>query len=204
MKKIFTTFVIATAVTLGVGCQAARIDSNGANSIAKISYDAELFPYEQVIPDDQIVKGSETAEKTIENLLGKDVEVVENTTDLFTFQSVAIKVEKTPYVYYKVDMESDKEDSMIIYLFDDDTTAVVATPNETEFISANRTEMDMSWDTPEMRNQLNSTDSVFSWNNQETSYAICKKGTCSSVWIVNSKSDEAHHIWCNSDCPIWT
>lgn len=99
----------------------------------------DTIPYKAFTPTDQIVKGEKTALKTISRKIGKEVSL-SNTIDTVKGSSLISVVFKNNDTNEQLDYYSVKDfaksERVILFLFNDDTDAVIAEKTDISFVDA--------------------------------------------------------------------
>ena len=191
-----------------------------ANAIPKIQlnerqYEAifvggDHIPYKSFTPADQIIKGEETALKTISRKIGKNVQLA-NTMDTISGSSLLNVVFKNKETQEQLDYHSVKDFSeterIILFLFNDDTDAVIPEKTDINFITSDLYNLYSDWHDEKYHNENNyNSQGIFSWYVDGASHAIFSEnaGSFTSVWAYDPVTNKADIVWRdNENCPVW-
>ena len=201
MKKVITMIIIAATVGLvGTGAYQFR---QGNQNVEEIDYEAfySSHKYEQVIPDEQIIKGDELAVGHIENFVGKKLQVGKPWPTDSMLETSVVRTENDLMYLYKVE-DYNKEDVEIFFMFNDDTDIIRADKSDTTFVDRKEENLADYSAAIKDTNYSNVGLTAFGWKYKTDSYAISTQ-VVTSVWALE-QGEELHLIWCNYDCPIWT
>lgn len=197
MKKIVAVALCTATAALTVSCgrisQATQVEC------------VEQISYKEFTPKDQIIPGPKTAAETVSKLFGEDISpILDNPygTALWEYPSKVNETGEVFTIYEVKDYVSKEPGEKIVFLFEDDTKAALASESDISYVSGEDDEfVDMSWQDVA---KANGTD-AFAYYNSGASYAIIpeKEGIATSVWVVNSDKHTMNVIWRNRECPIW-
>ena len=202
MKKRYAFIIMAIVLfAIGTAC-GASMRSNDVEVD-----DAYIFEYKQFTPDEQIVKGKETALNTIKNQFGKeDINVMRDFDLTFDMGSKPVygsnKSDDDYYLWYQVSKFPSEYD--ILFLFKDDTKLLKA-QNSKSCIYLNDNGKERV-DTEFAIEVVNYEDGCYAWTEGDTANAVLGKDVayrCTSIWAYNEEKNEVVLIWNNHDCPIW-
>ena len=209
MKKI--TLLVITVVILALAATAygATRHGNGEDDFTdeeEYLY-ADIYGYQQVTPDDQIVEGNATALETIKTFLnvqninvGNDYAISCN-MESHPVYDPATKAKERFMLYTVEDYDSDLN---FLYLFKDDTAIVESSNVDDEFILSERT---INSNNSAYRNEENSNQGAFAWTHANSSYALMSADAgfrCTSIWGYDSSTETVTLVWCDCfNCPIW-
>ena len=176
---------------------------------AAIDFDTEPIPYKSVIPEEKIVKGEENAINTISGKLGKAVQYDEGTDTVYgTILESAVYTNEDKsvrYNYFRVD-DVDEGERTIIFLFSDDTEAVIPVETDVSFVAEDK--LYPEWHDKKYQSEENyNSKGVFSWHSDGAAQALFTEdsGTLTSVWAYDPSTGKAGSIWVDYiNCPIWS
>lgn len=196
-----------TTVACGSVTPTAEVEGEDSN-YEVLNYEEpdyeEIFVYKPYTPQEQIVEGNETAVNTISNFVNKDVKAGQDyyVTPAVISCVASVEGDNDIYrVYRALDYDADKYS--IMFLFDDDTKVVEATPAAKAYVDD---AFRISSDYKDVANSQNSCNgavaSLYDGKaeiilNSESGYNL------SSIWGYDQTDETVYLIWVNHDCPIW-
>lgn len=205
MRKKLLCAIIAVSSSLTMFSCAAEERSFEATLV-----DGTSIPYKAFTPADRIVKGEETAIKTISRKLGKDV-LFDNTINIVYGSSLTSAIFKNNNTdeqldYYSVDDFADTE-RLILFLFNDDTDAVIPEKTDISFVDTELNNIYSDWRDEKYHHENNyNSQGIFSWYADGASHAIFSEnaGSITSVWAYDPATNKADVVWSDyENCPIW-
>ena len=155
---------------------------------------------------DEVEKGNTTAVNTLKMYLhndkitlGEDFSLRAKTTILLLPDTDGI----TRRVLWKVEGISD-EYGDILFLYDNDTRVVTATPSTASFVTSEY-QIDPEYMNEKYHNSKNYKVGAFAWKYENDANLIISDeapDVCSSIWACSN--DEVTLLWCDSqNNPIW-
>ena len=151
-------------------------------------------------------KSPDRAVETIENLLGKSVEVKD---DNVMIKKEAVKQWATGsmddlYTLWEVDEKVNTKIN-ILFLYDNDKKVLLATHSDKSFASETKN-IDKSYKEDKYHNSQNYSKGAFAWENDGYSRAILtdKQGyNCSSIWAYNTVTNSISLVWYDNQADAW-
>ena len=198
MKKamywVITTIAIASIALSMVGCgQIDRIGSN-TNTLINVTYGEGEFEYRKDTPD-EVYEGYTKAKKTIENLLGTNVEIgPEYPAGSYLIKGM-LKPVKThqmkDYMLFRVP-DYDSKPTVIIFLYNDDNNGCITSDVQKGYYDEENDKLDLSFES-----QL--VNGAYAYRYDASSDCIVSEaaGTVSTVWEYNESTGTISLVWEN-------
>lgn len=165
----------------------------------------DMFAYKPYTPQENIVEGDKTAADTISNFVGHAVTVGEEyhvTPCVSGYMAFDENDMNKAYVAFQaIDYEADKYS--ILFLLDDDTKAVEATPTSKAIVKESYM---VCSDYQSEANSHNSCNGAVASLYDGTASIVLnnESGYClTSIWGYDKTNETVYLVWVNHDCPIW-
>lgn len=197
MKKTFVAVVCAASMLLATtACGRTQM-----TQVTEFELMDDSVQYKNFVPMAEIVKGNTTAIETISKAIGKNAYLNDEILKCNGLEEWTVRPKEESEllsIFMVEDYPSKTDADRIVFLYEDDTKAAVANPENFNFVDENS--VDLAWKDYTQNNVL-----AYYYEGTRTSYILMpeSEGVVTSVWAVNTKSGEIHEIYHDWNCPIW-